>query len=333
VGYAGRPAAGGADSGRLVLGGWAHEIAPNLYLGSQEAAKRPLQDFEENKIQAVVNCTRAGHAEEVCFVHEKAGIDYCRVNVLDIETTNILPYLLPVSRWINSLRSSGIGVLVHCSMGRSRSATVAIAALMRETFSEQMNCASLRDQAYIRVKNARPAADPNQGFWQQLQEFEHRLQEGSGPLKAADFDPWTWVDENMAAYSTCGVDAFADATLDADQLAEAVPVAITKLLSRGCDPGYVEWLSSWLRFCSAHPTGSAVHQLLTDTVLNPAWMEDWACEIRTRELQVIVSILNRVGVRPARPQDTVLLEPSDSTSSTAVVNSGADIVRAILQTL
>ena len=57
---------------------------------------------------------------------------------------------------------------MHCQMGRSRSATIAIAALMA---AEDLS----RDAAYVKVKGARPMAEPNQGFWEQLARFEAEL--------------------------------------------------------------------------------------------------------------------------------------------------------------
>lgn len=57
------------------------------------------------------------------------------------------------------------GVLVHCAQGVSRSAAVLTAYLMSHArFSF--------DTALSHVQQARPVADPNQGFRLQLQEFE-----------------------------------------------------------------------------------------------------------------------------------------------------------------
>ncbi|KAF5902903.1 dual specificity phosphatase 28 [Clarias magur] len=59
--------------------------------------------------------------------------------------------------------------VVYCKNGRSRSATICIAYLMKH------QCLSLTE-AYEVVKSARSVAEPNQGFWAQLERYEQELQ-------------------------------------------------------------------------------------------------------------------------------------------------------------
>ncbi|KFW93560.1 Dual specificity phosphatase 28, partial [Phalacrocorax carbo] len=59
--------------------------------------------------------------------------------------------------------------LVYCKNGRSRSAAICTAYLMRH------RNLPLKD-AFETVKTARPAAEPNAGFWSQLQRYEEDLQ-------------------------------------------------------------------------------------------------------------------------------------------------------------
>jgi atypical dual specificity phosphatase len=59
-------------------------------------------------------------------------------------------------------------VYVHCAAGRSRSATLVIAYMMK---SRRM---SLRDAIYA-VRMARPMIKPNIGFFQQLCRYEKDL--------------------------------------------------------------------------------------------------------------------------------------------------------------
>ena len=143
-------------------------------------AEAPIESLRHEGIRCVVNCTREGMAgDTVECAHDSSGeVEYCRVGVLDIETAEILPYLGPAARWINAQRAAGKGVLVHCRMGRSRSATVTISALMEEGLrrNDPAGKATCRDDAYRQVKGARPCADPNQGFWDQLALFQQQLQ-------------------------------------------------------------------------------------------------------------------------------------------------------------
>jgi len=59
-------------------------------------------------------------------------------------------------------------VLVHCTMGMSRSATLVLAYLVRHT---NMSLA----QALLHTKERRPVASPNPGFMQQLVAMEIAL--------------------------------------------------------------------------------------------------------------------------------------------------------------
>ncbi|XP_010604977.1 dual specificity phosphatase 28, partial [Fukomys damarensis] len=71
--------------------------------------------------------------------------------------------------------------LVYCKNGRSRSATICTAYLMRHRgLTLQL--------AFQTVKNARPVAEPNPGFWSQLQKYEQTLQ-AQGRLLQELVDP------------------------------------------------------------------------------------------------------------------------------------------------
>ncbi|CAF1439122.1 unnamed protein product [Adineta ricciae] len=66
-----------------------------------------------------------------------------------------------------SLQADDGAVLVHCSAGVSRSATIVAAYLM---VAHQIDAT----EAVQRVNQARPCACPNIGFIQQLLRFDHR---------------------------------------------------------------------------------------------------------------------------------------------------------------
>ncbi|XP_013882417.1 dual specificity phosphatase 28 [Austrofundulus limnaeus] len=58
--------------------------------------------------------------------------------------------------------------VVYCKNGRSRSATVCVAYLMK-------HCSMSLSEALQRVKTARHVIDPNPGFMSQLQRYEEEL--------------------------------------------------------------------------------------------------------------------------------------------------------------
>ncbi|MEM6926702.1 MAG: dual specificity protein phosphatase [Myxococcota bacterium] len=68
----------------------------------------------------------------------------------------------------------GARLLVHCEVGVSRSATLAIAHVMRSTGQRF-------DEAFRTVQARRPHILPNIGFASQLQHLEHALQEPRPP--------------------------------------------------------------------------------------------------------------------------------------------------------
>ncbi|CCW68780.1 unnamed protein product [Phytomonas sp. Hart1] len=74
--------------------------------------------------------------------------------------------------FIDQARKAKKGVLVHCFAGLSRSVAIAAAYLMRERRISY-------EQAMSIIRQARPAAHPNEGFVKTLREYESALINGS----------------------------------------------------------------------------------------------------------------------------------------------------------
>lgn len=91
--------------------------------------------------------------------------------------------LKAATAFIHEARRSHKKVMVHCSMGISRSAAVVIAYLMQH---EKM---SLR-QAWDRVRERRGIARPNAGLIRLLGRFEVELHGGKPTLTPEDVDKW-----------------------------------------------------------------------------------------------------------------------------------------------
>lgn len=87
------------------------------------------------------------------------------LNVLDEATSDLLSYLDECYQFIEAAVDGGGAVLVHCQAGRSRSATVVTAFLMKKdhlTFTE----------AYDKLKKLKPNVQVNPGFEEQLCLYE-----------------------------------------------------------------------------------------------------------------------------------------------------------------
>ncbi|XP_040285861.1 dual specificity phosphatase 28 [Bufo bufo] len=92
-----------------------------------------------------------------------------RVPVVDDPLQNLSLYFDQCVELIDSTIKSGGKCLVYCKHGRSRSATICIAYLIKHWSM------SLED-AFQMVKAVRPSVEPNAGFWSQLESYEKSLQ-------------------------------------------------------------------------------------------------------------------------------------------------------------
>ncbi|XP_077344484.1 dual specificity phosphatase 28 [Lithobates pipiens] len=92
-----------------------------------------------------------------------------RIPVFDHPLQNLSEHFDQCVDLIDSTARSGGKCLVYCKHGRSRSATICIAYLMR--------CKNLTLlEAFQMVKTIRPSVEPNAGFWSQLESYEKSLQ-------------------------------------------------------------------------------------------------------------------------------------------------------------
>eukprot|EP01006_Ploeotia_vitrea_P049279 TRINITY_DN67324_c9_g2_i1.p3 TRINITY_DN67324_c9_g2~~TRINITY_DN67324_c9_g2_i1.p3 ORF type:complete len:170 (-),score=60.78 TRINITY_DN67324_c9_g2_i1:46-555(-) len=135
------------------------KVLPHLFIGSIGAA------YHEE------NLTSAGITHVLCVAQGikprfKDRFDYMTVPLLDSPTCSLLPHLEECHAFIERGRAAG-GVLVHCFAGKSRSASVIVAYLMK---SERWRL--IRALAFLRDK--RPVIQPNIGFLRQLRQLDHR---------------------------------------------------------------------------------------------------------------------------------------------------------------
>ncbi|XP_041035226.1 dual specificity phosphatase 28 [Carcharodon carcharias] len=96
-------------------------------------------------------------------------ISIMRVPVFDDPAENLYKYFDRCADAIEDTGSAGGRTLVYCKNGRSRSAAICTAYLMKHRHL------SLQE-AFEHVKSARPVVEPNEGFWVQLQRYEGELQ-------------------------------------------------------------------------------------------------------------------------------------------------------------
>ncbi|XP_063073311.1 dual specificity protein phosphatase 16 [Engraulis encrasicolus] len=137
-------------------------ILPHLYLGCQrDVLNKEL--MQQNDIAYVLNASNTCPKPD--FIPDS---HFLRVPVNDSFCEKILPWLDKSVEFIEKAKACNARVLVHCLAGISRSATIAIAYIMK-----RMDMSL--DEAYRFVKEKRPTISPNFNFLGQLLDFERKI--------------------------------------------------------------------------------------------------------------------------------------------------------------
>jgi len=137
-------------------------------------------------IQHIINITKTADNEY------PNDFTYHNICVDDEKSSDLSQYFDETTIIIDKAIKAKEGVLVHCMAGISRSSTMVIAYLIRYL---QM---SLMD-AYWHVKTRRHCISPNEGFMEQLSEWESKCCCGKITLDVDDYrvnrfkDKWTEI--------------------------------------------------------------------------------------------------------------------------------------------
>ncbi|MBZ3888061.1 Dual specificity phosphatase 28 [Sciurus carolinensis] len=137
-------------------------VAHALFLGNARAAGA-TELLQRAGVTLCVNVSRLQPGPSA------PGVAELRVPVFDDPAEDLLVHLEPTCAAMEAAVRAGGACLVFCKNGRSRSAAVCTAYLMR------YRGLSL-ERAFQTVKSARPVAEPNPGFWSQLEKYEQTIQ-------------------------------------------------------------------------------------------------------------------------------------------------------------
>lgn len=141
------------------------EIVPGLYLGPYASAgKKNLAKLEQTGITHII-CVRQEIEKNFIKPNFEPQLKYLVITLADSCIEALIPKIKETKDFIDSCFASGGKVLVHCNDGMSRSASLVIAYLMQKyglDFKKALN----------HVQSRRFCVQPNDGFEQQLREFE-----------------------------------------------------------------------------------------------------------------------------------------------------------------
>lgn len=140
---------------------YAFQVGEGLYLGSYGAAQHKK------------HLLNLGITHMLCISMYMESLmtdlfDYKHVQLQDDPNHDIRQHFEECFDFINKAKAEGGKVLIYCFSGRSRSATIAIAHLMR--YKEM----TLRE-ALVHCQNVRCGVEPNFGFLQQLRRYQEEL--------------------------------------------------------------------------------------------------------------------------------------------------------------
>ncbi|XP_049804728.1 dual specificity protein phosphatase 10 [Schistocerca nitens] len=150
----------------------ASRVLPFLVLGNARDAQN-LDCLRRLGVTRVLNVTQQLQPPPAA-----PDISYKQLPAADSTHQNIKQYFEEAFDFIEEARKTGTSVLVHCQAGISRSATIAIAYIMKHKLLSMVD-------AYKLVKSARPIISPNLNFMGQLVELEQCLSQRSSPAAAA----------------------------------------------------------------------------------------------------------------------------------------------------
>ena len=138
------------------------ELLPFLFIGADSISRDHIT-LQKLEISCIIDCTlnKINH-------FENDGIQYYNVMVNDYPSEPINKFFEGSVEFIEKAILNKKKVLIHCTMGISRSPTIALAYLLK---AKKMSLI----EAYKFMKEKRTMISPNCGFMKQLCDFEYLL--------------------------------------------------------------------------------------------------------------------------------------------------------------
>ncbi|KAM3592326.1 uncharacterized protein V6R79_016659 [Siganus canaliculatus] len=148
-----------------------NEVWPNVYIGDEETAKDKY-NLKKLGITHILNAAEGtwNNVDTGAGYYSDMDVVYYGVVAEDVTTFNLSQYFYSAARFMEeTLRNPQNKLLVHCVMGRSRSATLFLAYLMI--------CQNMTVVDAIEHVKKRRRIIPNWGFLKQLRELDMQVLE------------------------------------------------------------------------------------------------------------------------------------------------------------
>lgn len=137
-----------------------------LWLGNICAAEN-VKDLKDSNINFVVTAMPKSQSEYLSVMYAENQITHKIIDVLDFSDQNVKQHFTECCEFIeNALENSN--VLIHCFQGKSRSTTL-VAAYLVKTWNRKV------DSVLDFIREQRPDTKPNDGFLDQLYDWEKDL--------------------------------------------------------------------------------------------------------------------------------------------------------------
>lgn len=147
-------------------------ITKNIWITGWEGSTNPSL-LKLNNIKTVICLNlELKKSEQDMKMYEELGIKHYNFIMDDMPHVQIGAYFDKIYEVVMKSIKKG-PVLVHCTMGISRSVTAVISVILRRTINKHPN--SNTDTILAYVKKRRPCAQPNSGFYNQLKKYEELL--------------------------------------------------------------------------------------------------------------------------------------------------------------
>ncbi|CAN8000401.1 dual specificity protein phosphatase 3 [Ixodes scapularis] len=145
------------------------EVYPSIFVGDEGAAKNKdyLRGLGVTHVINTAEGQKFGQVDTGQAFYASHGIHYLGLKLIDIPQEDISAHFDKAAEFIDDCLQQGGKVLVHCRMGMSRSATIAIAYLMIKK--------GMTVDDGLRTLRMNRAVRPNNGFLLQLVQLDTKL--------------------------------------------------------------------------------------------------------------------------------------------------------------